>query len=354
MNARLLLTCIVFYCGIANAQEIQYIDARTLNLYGKAHSGGAHYHRVDTARYSDMPRSVKRLSTQASGLCIAFKTNSREIHARWSTPITRTLRNLPAVASHGLDLYIRRDGQWVFAGAAVPHDSVSTRRIVGNMAEGEKECLLFLPLYAELFNLEIGVQPGSTLESLSIPWKGKVVIYGSSITQGASASRPGMSYPSILSRHLGYEFVNLGFSGSGKMEESVSRMIADIKEVDLFILDCAANPSPQQIEERTESFVKYIRQHHPNVPILMIASVVREGSNFDSNVREMVTGQNSNFEKAYKRLLASGVKNLHFIKGDELLGRDHEGTIDGTHPNDLGFDRMVKVIEPRVRKLLRK
>jgi len=336
------------------AQKIEYTDARELTLYGKPHHSGPDYHRVDTARYRDMPAHVKTLSTHPTGLVIAFKTNSKEIHARWDVKQRiRPYDNMTAIASRGLDLYIKKNDQWIFAGAGRPDDTVtSTHKIVGNMADGEKECLLFLPLYDELISLEIGIQEGTSIRPLAIPWKGKVVIYGSSITQGASASRPGMAYPAQLARHLKYEFVNLGFSGSGKMEESVGRMVADVRDVDLFVLDCAANPSPQQIAERTEPFVKMIREQHPGVPILMIESVIREGGNFDQAIQKRVSEQNRNFRNAYTRLVENGMQELYLIRGDDLLGHDHEGTVDGTHPNDLGFDRMLKVIEPRIREIL--
>lgn len=137
------------------------------------------------------------------------------------------------------------------------------------------------------------------------------------------------------------------------MEESVGRMVTDVEDVDLFILDCAANPSPQQIAERTETFVKLIRDRHPDVPILMIESVIREGGNFDEKIRKKVSDQNANFRMAYTRLVKNGMRKLHLIKGDDLLGHDHEGTIDGTHPNDLGFDRMLKVIEPGIKEILK-
>lgn len=350
--ASILVLCLM--TSHAKAQEIKYIDAKELKLYGKASSTGPYFHRVDTLLYRDMPRPVKSLATNSAGLAIAFKTNSTQIYARWQAgKAGRRFKNIPDICSHGLDLYIRRDGQWVFAGVGVPGDSLTTHRIVGNMPEGDKECLLYLPTYSEVTHLEVGVEEQSFIRPLDIAWKGRIVFYGSSITQGASASRSGMAYPARLSRLLGYETVNLGFSGNGKMEESVGRMVADLK-ADLFVLDCAANPSPAEISERTERFVRQIREKHPDVPILMIESVVRESGNFDQVISKRVADQNRNFREAYNRLVAAGMRNLYLIKGDDLLGHDHEGTIDGTHPNDVGFDRMLQVIVPRVASLVGK
>ena len=352
MKLSLTFAFLFFICYAGSAQDIQYTDAKALPLYGKSAVSGPYFHRVDTARYIDMPKRVKVLATHPAGFVIAFKTNSREIYGKWRTKPGRPYKNMTAIASRGLDLYIKREGQWVFAGAGVPGDSVvTTHKIVGNMADGEKECLLFLPMYDELLDLAVGVEKERYLQPLTIAWKGRIVIYGSSITQGTSASRPGIAYPAQLSRRLGYEVVNLGFSGSGKMEESVGRMVADA-EADLFILDCAANPSPQEIMDRTENFVKQIREKHPQVPILMIESVVREGGNFDQKIQKRVWDQNNNFRRMHAKLVKDGMQKLYLINGDHLLGHDHEGTVDGTHPNDLGFDRMLQVIEPKVRAIL--
>jgi lysophospholipase L1-like esterase len=357
MKKVLPIITVLFFIGNAesSAQKIEYTDASKLTLYGKPHTSGPRYHRVDTARYGDMPARVKVLSTYSAGLVIAFKTNSKEIYAKWQVkPRTKPYKNMTVIASRGLDLYIKKNDQWIFAGAGVPDDSItSTHRIVTNMTGGMKECLLFLPLYDELLQLEIGIQEGTTIAPLKVTWKGKVVIYGSSITQGTSASRPGMAYPAQLTRKMPYEFVNLGFSATGKMEQSVGRMVADVQDVDLFILDCAANPSPEEIADRTEPFVKLIRDRHPGVPILMIESVVREGGNFDQKIQQRVSAQNTNFRNAYNHLVERGVQDLYLINGDDLLGHDHEATVDGTHPNDLGFDRMLKVIEPKVREILK-
>lgn len=334
----------------SNDNSIVYTDAKELTLIGKAVSTPHHYHRIDTLRYGDMPAAVKRLFTNSSGLALVFKTNSNEISARWTTANPNTGNNITAIAHKGLDLYIKRDGEWVFAGVGRPTSNSTTAHIVRNMEDGEKECLLYLPLYDEVTNLEIGVSADSFIKPSENPFYKKVLIYGSSITQGASASRPGMAYPARLSRALGIHFINLGVSGNGKMHAPVADMLAEIK-ADAYILDCAANPSPDEITERTEYLVKTIRNSHPNAPIIMIQTVVRESGNFDTKIKARVAGQVANFKKEYEKLKASGVKDLYFIDGD-LLGTDHEGTTDGVHPNDLGFDRMLDVIEPDVAEIL--
>ncbi len=351
---------VLFFCFLAigsytcllgqQGDNIVYVDAKELTLIGKANPTPHYYHRIDTLQYQGMPAKVRELFTNSAGLAIVFKTNSDIISARWTTANPKTGSNMTAIAHKGLDLYIRQGDQWIFAGVGRPTDNSTTAKIVQNMEEGEKECLLYLPLYDEINRLEIGVSGKSFIKPSNDPFRKKVLIYGSSITQGASASRPGMAYPARLSRKSGIHFINLGLSGNGKMEPSVADMITDI-EADAYILDCAANPSPDEITQRTGYLVNAIRERHLNAPIIMIQSVVRESGNFDTKVKARVAGQNRNFKLEFEKLKSTGVNDLYYIEG-ELLGFDHEGTTDGVHPNDLGFDRILNAIETPILEIL--
>jgi lysophospholipase L1-like esterase len=50
---------------------------------------------------------------------------------------------------------------------------------------------------------------------------------------------------------------------------------------------------------------------------------------------------------------ADGDQNVHFLDGARLLGQDwEECTVDGTHPNDLGFMRMAERLTPALKALL--
>lgn len=334
------------------AQDI-YTDARELTLIGKGNPCPEYYHRVDTAKYNGMPAAVKRLYTNPAGMAITFKTNSNTIKARWSMDkLSKNHGNMTPIAHSGLDLYIRLDDKWTYAGSAVPKGLDTETTIVSDMEDGEKECLLYLPLYNELKELKIGTSADSYVKPLENPFKGKIVVYGSSITQGSSASRPGMAYLSQIARRSGLSFINLGVSGSGKMEPEVARMVADM-DADVYVMDCAANPSPEQITERTANFVKIIRDKHPDTPIVMIQSVVREGGTFNTKIRNRVEGQNKAFKEEYEKLVQSGTKNIYLIESINFLGGDHEGSVDGIHPTDLGFDRFLEVVEPQLLRIIR-
>lgn len=355
---RFILTWVLFIlcAGTANlslAQSTVYTPATDLTLVGKVLPTQQVYHRVDTADHPDMPPAVKRLLTNSAGLAVAFKTNSTTISAKWCTSPRTASSNMTAIAYEGLDLYIKKDGRWQFAGVGRPNGDCTEYTLVRNMAEGEKECLLYLPLYDETTSLEIGVAAGATLQPLPDPFQKRILMYGSSILQGASASRPGMAYPARMSRATGLNFMNLGLSGSAKMEKAVADMITTIP-ADAFVLDCVPNSSPDEIRERTAYLVNTIRQHHPKAPIIVIPSTVRENGAFDQEVGKRVQAQNEQIKQEVAKLQRSGVKDLYLLSYPRQLGEDHEGTVDGSHPNDLGFDRMLQQLQPQLLKILRK
>lgn len=336
----------------AQAQKPVYTSASALTLVGKIIPTKVLYHRIDSADYPDIPPAVKKLLTNSAGLAVAFKTNSTAVSAKWCTSSRKAGSNMTGIATEGLDLYIKKDGKWQFAGVGRPGNNDCTEyTLVKNMDNSMKECLLYLPLYDETKNLEIGVDPGSSLKPISNPFQKRILIYGSSILQGASASRPGLAYPACLSRETGLNFLNLGLSGSAKMEKAVADMIVPI-QADAYILDCVPNSSPQEITERTAYLVNAIRQHHPKAPIIVVQTIIREHGYFDQAVGKRVKEQNENIKTEVEKLQKAGVKDLFLILGDDLLGNDHEGTADGTHPNDLGFDRMLLQLKPKLEAIL--
>jgi hypothetical protein len=333
--------------------EMVFTNAHDLTIIGKAEESKMLFHRLDTSLHKDLPSVIKALATRSAGLAVSFTTNSSRVSAKWCTSKQVTDDNMTGIAYEGMDLYIKRAGRWQFAGVARPqsHDC-SEVMIVENMKAGKKECLLFLPTYDETLSLSIGVDKGANLNPGKYPFKKSVVIYGSSIVQGASASRPGLAYPARLSRETGYNFINLGFSGNAKMEKSVVDMIASMR-MDAIILDCVPNPSPEEVLTRICYLITTIRKFHPGIPIIGIQSVAREKGNFDTVVAARVALKNHYFEQEVKKIQKTD-KDLYFISADGLLGDDQEGTTDGIHPNDLGFDRMLQKIRPKILMILRR
>jgi lysophospholipase L1-like esterase len=349
----------IYLLAFASCLSIVYAQKKNvvyqeLPVYGKLFDTPFKYHRIDTAKYKDLPARVKYLYTNSAGLFVTFRSNSSSIHAKWCVTDTKVLSNLTSIAHKGLDVYIKNaDGKWQYAGSKGTAKICDEGILVDELEQTDKEFLVYLPLYDETKSLEIGIEEGATFQPLSNPFQKNIAVYGSSIVQGASAGRPGMAYTAILSRRTGLNFINLGVSGSAKMEQEVAHMLA-AGTPDVFILDCVPNSLPEIVSERTQYFVEYLRANHPNTPIIMIPSVVRELSYFNQVWNKRNAEQNAQFKKEYETLVAKGIKHLYYLDSNTLLGTDHEGTTDGTHPNDLGFMRMADQIQPFVIEVMQK
>lgn len=183
----------------------------------------------------------------------------------------------------------------------------------------------------------------------------KVVLYGTSITQGGCATRPGMAYPNLLSRYLPYEFINLGFSGNGKGEPEVARTIAGIANPAMFVLDYEANVgTAEQMAETVPAFIRILRERHPEVPILVVSKIRNAGDRFYEERLQMLRDRRNVQQSIVERLRKEGDANVHFLDGGTLLGEEdaEECTVDGVHPTDLGFLRMAQCLTPVIRKLI--
>jgi lysophospholipase L1-like esterase len=145
----------------------------------------------------------------------------------------------------------------------------------------------------------------------------------------------------------------LGFSGSGKMEIEMANILGKM-DADVYILDCVPNPSPKQIHERAVPFVKRLRQLKPNVPIILVESILREDGNWNTVKGNYVRNQNKEFRQAYEQLIAEKIQNLYYISNKDLIGNDHEATVDGTHFTDLGFTRFAKHMEDMLQTIFKK
>ena len=224
----LLLCLLMPAMAAAENAPVKYTDAASLTIVNKAQPGGPAFQRIDVARYPELTPTVTRYYRYSTGLAVVFRTDSRNIRARWTTVNQLPGANSTLIAQRGLDLYIRRDGKWVFAGVGVPSKSGTQHEapVVEHMDTTMKECLLYLPLHDEIAALEIGTDEGALLEAAPDPFRHRIVVIGSSITHGTSASRPGMAYAARLGRTLGFGFINLGASGQCKLDTFFARIAA--------------------------------------------------------------------------------------------------------------------------------
>lgn len=326
--------------------ELDWHDARKFTVEGLGFKDLASpYDRLPARAEKVVRDAVWNLSRDSSGVLVRFMANTTAIHARW------TLRNktlagptMTAVAQSGLDLYARDDAgrwRWLGIGRATKFPE-NTDVLATKMPPGDREYMVYLPLRNGVLSLEIGVPKRSRIDRGPArgPGPKPLVFYGTSITHGIAASRPGMTHVAILGRQMNREVINLGFSGNGKMEPEVTKFVAELS-ASVFVLDCLPNMTAKDVHERAEVCVKTLRAAHPNTPILLV-----EDRNYADNFlnparRERNETNHEAMRAVYAKLQREKVGGLLYLRAEELLGDDGESTIDGSHPTDLGFTRQA-------------
>ena len=330
-----------------------YIDASSLTIINKANDDGEPLKRLNISQFN-IPKHSRFYLTQSTGIAVLFRTNSRAIGAVWTTTKTKQGVNYTPLFQNGLDLYIRKNGKWVFAGIGKPSlkSPEHSSTLVKNMEGGMKECMLYLPMHNALSSMEITVDKGAIIEPLPSPFKHKIVFVGSSLTHGFSAARPGASYVARIGRVLNAETPNIGLSGRCKLDDFYADIVCATK-ADAFVFDAFSNSSDKQIEARLYNFVKRITTAHPNTPMIFLQTIERDNARFDLAARKRNEGQRAVAEKMMADICAE-FKNVYFINPGIYAGDDSEGTIDGVHLNDLGVQRTIDNILPKIKKILKK
>ncbi len=355
--AALLLSC------AASAQkETVYTDAAAFPVYGKCFPGtSARYERLPVKIQDKISGKLWNLGRNSAGIYIRFRSNSTSISARWKSSVPEHhMPHMTDAGDNGLDLYILTDNLgWRFAGSGFDwgyDKKVKFKTIVRNMAPEMREYMLYLSLYDGVDSVEIGVDEGSVLESPAVdsPKTGNpIVMYGTSILQGCSASRPGMAFTGIIARKLDREVINLGFSGSALLEYEIAECMAEVENPAVFVLDYVPNASAARINEKGEKFFRILRDAHPDVPVVFVEDPTYPHSIFDNRMREEVTSKNAAQLALYKKLKKAGEKKIYYVSTDGLIGEDGEATVDGVHFTDLGMMRYTEKLLPVIRKAIR-
>lgn len=351
-------------------EDTVFLEARdeVFDLYGL-------YMPRELPTYRRMPEdiaartsgSVYALSANTAGGRVRFATDSPYviIHAEMSQ--MADMDHFARTGSNAFDIYVKYGAKYVY------HDTF--RPCLGLFEGGyegksnfptlkRREVMLHFPTYSNVEKLYIGIKKGSTLEhGEKYKYQKPVVYYGSSITQGACASRPGNAYESIIANDYDCDFINLGFSGSALAEEAITDYINSL-DMSIFVMDYDHNaPNAAHLERTHEPFFKKIRASHPDLPIVLISRpTFEEGyggpqaygvsefppTNDILRCREIVF-------RTYMNALNAGDGNVAFIDGASLFNGPHADlcTVDGTHPNDAGFLRMADQIGEAVGRFLR-
>ena len=336
--------------------ETTWTDAGSLMVEGRAFDDRKSPWDRFPARAEDVVRPpVWGNSRHSAGIAIRFLSDSPSIEVRWNLTSDRLeMPHMPATGVSGVDLYARTavpgNTGWRWVGNGRPASVKNEQRLAKGLDPEVREWLLYLPLYNGVESIEIGTAEGASIE----PAKRRdrpIVFYGTSITHGACASRPGMAHVAILGRRLDVPVVNLGFSGSGTLDMEIADLMAEI-DASAYVIDCLPNLRGELVAARAAPFVRRLRSLRPDVPIILVEDRTYADAIFNAGKAARNHENRAALKAARDELTAEGVERLFYIEGDRLLGDDGDATVDSSHPTDLGFMRHADVFEPVLRSAL--
>ncbi len=306
------------------------------------------YRTKEDGLFRRMPREVaEKVSdgilgwhTATAGGRIRFKTDSKYIALKVEYDKLYLASHQPELNVAGFDIHRIEDGKYILQGVMMPNmddDKGYARKI--NAKGSLSDYLISMPMFNNISKIFIGLSRDAKLEhGGEYKIKTPFVYYGSSITHGGCASRPSNTYEAYISERFNADFINLGFSGSAKGEQAMFDYLATLK-MSAFIYDYDWNSSYQEVKERYIEGYKTIRAAHPNIPIILVGYPT-------FNPEDNGGGRAQVKRDTYNYALSKGDTNVALVETPELCSGDYmyHCTVDGTHPNDLGFYRMAEKI----------
>lgn len=361
----LIVFALLFLISAANAQQqapaqpvLRWHDLKDFGIEGKGWTDTkSFYDRLPAKAEAVVRAPVWRLSQNSAGMSVRFVTDADTIYARWKlrSP-SLAMAHMAASGVSGVDLYVKENGVWRWIGIGeAMKSSINEYKLIANIAPQKREYQLYLPLYNGVESVEIGLPEKATIEKAA-PYPAErakpIVFYGTSIVQGAVASRPGMAYPAISGRRFQRPTINLGFSGNGRMEPEVAELLTELDPA-VYVIDCLPNLSTgAEVAERTPKLIEIIRKKRPATPIILVENLVYPDAMFEQIKGQKYRDKNETLRRVYRDLIRSNYKNIYYVPGENLIGADGEATVDGVHPTDLGFMRIADALEPVLKKAL--
>ena len=319
------------------------IDEEPFAIYGIFKENGK-YRRMPENIAKNVSEGVYSLHANTAGGRIKFVTDSSYVAINTKMENLCKMSHFSFTGSIGIDIYADDCYEKTYV---PPFDIVDGYEDIYEFAEKkQREITINLPLYSDVKELYVGLQEGAILKAPKQYKNNKpIVYYGSSITQGGCASRPGMCYQAIISRNFNYDYINLGFSGNAKAEDEIIEYIANL-DMSAFVYDYDHNaPTVKHLENTHEKMFKKIREKHPHLPIIIMSRpkcLLNEEDEMRKNI----------IEKTYKNAISTGDTNVYFLDGKALTELCKEsGTVDNIHPTDFGFTSMAKAVSKVLEKI---
>jgi hypothetical protein len=341
--------------SLEKGKQLRWYDATAWGVEGRAWPESKRvrwFDRLPAAAEKTVTKEVWERSRPSTGMMVRFLTDAASIHVHYRLlKADLGMAHMPPTGVSGVDLYGRDEaGHWRWVQVVRPTEQEMKTEIVRELTPGKREYALYLPLYNGVESLAIGVPAGTQFEGLP-PRAKPLVFYGTSTTQGACASRPGMACTAILGRRLDCHVVNLGFSGNGRMDAAIGELLVQIDAAG-YVIDCVGNMAEKDITEKCVALVKQLRAVRPTTPIFLLEGDHSPNSWIQPATLKMKDDKNVALRTAFTKLQQEGIRKLFYIPGRKFFGDDSEGVVDG-HPSDLGFMRQADVLEPALRIVLR-
>ena len=300
---------------------------------------------------NELRKEVWDLSKNSAGVTISFISNTSNLTARWTLKNQFKMHHMTDVGTSGIDLYQKKNNEWYFLNSGIPTNLNNEENLFKGLQKQLRHYRIHLPLYNTLTELELGIDSGSYMK-ITNEESPPLIFYGTSITQGGCASRPGLAYTNIISRKLNRICINLGFSGNGHLEESIGKILSKLQSA-TFIIDCMWNIDKKLIINNTELFLNALRSKNGNwnSPIIFYEQYLSNPNHPDKKYINSIIEKNFSLEQEIENKINQGFKNLHLIKQDGCIDKDTEATVDGIHFNDLGFERYANHFIDKFREL---
>lgn len=332
--------------------DVRKVAAFTFHGLYEPHDETQPFHRMPIDVAKSVSQGVNFLNFWTAGGRVCFATNSPYIAVRCETRESIAVSTLMSLGNRaGFDLYeVKENGEQVFCNTliAAPErvGQIGFEAVKDLPKDGRvRRYILNFPCYGSVKNLAIGLHEDAVLEKgASYRYEKPVIFYGSSITQGGSASRPGMTYQAHLGKEFGFDYVNLGFSGNAKGEDPMIDYLASLDPL-IFVCDYDANaPTAEHLKATLPKLYKAFRRAHPNTPYVFISYPGEyPGREKNGVVRNIAL-----------EAIEGGDQNAYFVEGERIFdgpfAKDCTG--DNCHPNDLGFFRMYENIAKTFREIL--
>lgn len=352
---RFIFFFLPFFC---NAQ-IHWIAPDSLlpfSIQGKLNTT-PNYQRLPAEMMEKVRPPLWNLSLHSAGLFIQFSSDAPQIYIEYLPKQEIQMPHMPATGVSGLDLYMLDEkNNWEWVKGNFSFSTIITYNfLIHNKSSQSKEFLLFLPLYQQVENFKIGVPENSKLKLNPPSEKLPIIIYGTSIAQGACASRPGMSWTSILHRNLNIPVINLGFSGNGLLESEIVELMGRNK-AQLFIIDCLPNLGPGkgldsiEIKKRIIQTVEKLKGQQPEVPILFAEHPGYSDGWVNPSRADIYIQLNILLNRTIIELQNQGIQGLYMMTKEEIA-LTSDDYVDGTHPNDKGMEKYAQAYLKKIKEI---